>query len=263
MSLMSVDQGSAASVPPLNVAVILFPGFELLDVAAPAELLGADRAHFRLFYCAEHAEKPVPASCMHSKNGTVGPSFHATHRLVLSADDDGGAVAKLVGRGAVDSASGDYVETAEEVSLAPEVLLVPGGKGVRREQSNDFLKRWLAVASGAAQVVFSVCTGSWLLGAAGVLDGRRATSNKTALAAGLPQQAAPDVNWVLKARWVEEKDVESNRLYLTSSGVSAGGDAALALIAYVSGAEHAENIARDAEWTWHRQADEDPFATAL
>ena len=66
--------------------------------------------------------------------------------------------------------------------------------------------------------------------------------------------------WQPRARWVFDED-ESGRLYLTSSGVAAGGDAALALIARLAGDAEADRIAVAAEWSWHRDADKDPFAT--
>ena len=66
--------------------------------------------------------------------------------------------------------------------------------------------------------------------------------------------------WQPRARWVFDED-ESGKLFLTSSGVAAGGDAALALIARLAGDDEAERIATAAEWTWHRDADSDLFAT--
>ncbi len=105
-----------------------------------------------------------------------------------------------------------------------------------------------------------MCTGSWLLAAAGALNGRRATSNKRAMAQGHPQTAGPAVFWQPRARWVFDED-ESGRLFLTSSGVAAGGDAALALIARLAGDAEAGRVATAAEWSWHRNADIDPFAT--
>ena len=63
-----------------------------------------------------------------------------------------------------------------------------------------------------------------------------------------------------QARWVFDED-ESGKVFLTSSGVAAGGDAALALIARLAGESEAERVATAAEWTWHRDADSDPFKT--
>ena len=63
------------------MAVVLFPGFELLDVAAPGELLGAAAASgVKLLYCAEHAG-PVQSNCMERSGGSVGPAFLAPHEL--------------------------------------------------------------------------------------------------------------------------------------------------------------------------------------
>ncbi|HWP66536.1 MAG TPA: DJ-1/PfpI family protein [Candidatus Limnocylindria bacterium] len=100
----------------------------------------------------------------------------------------------------------------------------------------------------------SVCSGSLLLAAAGVLDGRRATTNKMFF--GEIAAAAPAVQWVREARWVVDGPV------VTSSGVSAGIDMALAVIAALFGTKTAEDLALVAEYEWHRDAGWDPFARA-
>jgi transcriptional regulator GlxA family with amidase domain len=100
--------------------------------------------------------------------------------------------------------------------------------------------------------VASVCTGSLLLAKAGLLEGRRATTNKRAfkLVAGL----APEVSWVAEARWVEDGP------FFTSSGVSAGMDMALGLIAHLLGREASIAAANRAEYVWHEDKRWDPFA---
>ena len=65
------------------------------------------------------------------------------------------------------------------------------------------------------------------------------------------------VDWIETARWVEDGK------FVTSSGVSAGIDMALAIIARLFGNETAEAIATGAEYTWHRDANVDPFAQYL
>jgi len=102
-----------------------------------------------------------------------------------------------------------------------------------------------------------------LLGVTGALDGVRATSNKNALRNGYPQKAAPEVLWQLEARWVEhelKRNSERSTMIITSSGVSAGGDAALALIARRADLEAARRVAHNAEWTWQEDSSIDPFA---
>ena len=65
------------------------------------------------------------------------------------------------------------------------------------------------------------------------------------------------VNWQEQARWVDDDDV------VTSSGVSAGIDMSLAIIARLFGQEVADRVAIGAEYTWHRDADTDPFTQYL
>ncbi|CAE8639828.1 unnamed protein product [Polarella glacialis] len=226
---------------PLTMAVVLFPGFELLDVAAPGELLGAVPDVARLFYAAQFPG-PIASSCSELAGGTVGPSLVATHRLL-----QGGSIS--------DAAGGQ--------PFKPDAIFIPGGKGVRGEVSNDFLVDWMREAAHEADVVLTVCTGSWLLGVSGALDGIPATSNKNALRNGHPQKAAPNVLWQLEARWVEHELRRSGgrtTLFITSSGVSAGGDAALALIARRAGMEVARRVAHRAEWSWQEDSSVDPFA---
>ncbi len=135
---------------------------------------------------------------------------------------------------------------------ALDVLLVPGGWGTRREAAREPFLAALRAQSEKSRFVASVCTGSALLAAAGILDGRRATSNKRSFAWATSQ--GPRVTWVAKARWVEDGR------FFTSSGVSAGMDMSLALISALVGREAALEAAAGAEYEWHQDAGWDPFA---
>jgi len=227
------------------MAVVLFPGFELLDVCAPGELLGAAPDLVRLVYCAQEPG-PVASSCMELAGGAAGPDVVATHGL-----REGGFIA---------DASAD-AGAAE--AIRPNALFVPGGKGMRSEVHNVELLNWLRTAAETSEAVLTVCTGSWLLGVSGALDGVPATSNKNALRQGSPQQAAPGVLWQLRARWVEhtlQRGNGTSTLFVTSSGVSAGGDAALALVARLGGLERARRLAHRTEWSWQEDSSKDAFA---
>ena len=136
--------------------------------------------------------------------------------------------------------------------LGLDVLLVPGGMGTRALVGDTAFLAELRRQCEGARIVASVCTGSALLARAGVLDGRRATSNKTAFA--WVKSQGPAVRWVPKARWVEDGK------FLTSSGVSAGMDMALALVARLLGREAALEAADGTEYEWHEDPDWDPFA---
>jgi transcriptional regulator GlxA family with amidase domain len=134
----------------------------------------------------------------------------------------------------------------------PGIVLVPGGLGSRPlVKDRDFLD-WLALWSAPAELITSVCTGAAVLAAAGLLDGYRATSNKWAF--GWVREQGPQVDWVPHARWVEDRD------RWTSSGVAAGMDMTLALIARLHGHDLAQTLADRVELEWHSDPDWDPFA---
>jgi transcriptional regulator GlxA family with amidase domain len=133
-----------------------------------------------------------------------------------------------------------------------DMLLVPGGWGTREEAQNRTLLDWLAARAAAAELVTSVCTGSALLARAGVLDGKRATSNKANFQWVTEQ--GPNVAWIKEARWVEDGK------FVTSSGVAAGIDMALAVIARLAGEQVSTTLADATEYDWHRDASWDPFA---
>ncbi|RYG13715.1 MAG: DJ-1/PfpI family protein [Burkholderiales bacterium] len=141
-------------------------------------------------------------------------------------------------------------------AAAPQMdgLLVPGGQGTRREIDNptllDFLRRQFEGTAWTA----SVCTGAALLAKAGILDGRRATTNKIAFDWVASQSA--HVDWQRRARWVVD-----GKLW-TSSGVSAGTDMALALVEFLHDRSMAMETARRAEYVWSNDPSDDPFAIA-
>jgi len=196
-----------------TLGVLLFPGFELLDVFGPLEAFGIRTA--RAFF------EPV---------------------LVAQQP------------GAVESAQGP--QAVAEIALTDprplDLILVPGGFGTRKGVDNLLLTSWIAERARSSELVMSVCTGAAMLARAGVLDGKRATTNKVSFNWVVGQSAK--VEWVKEARWVEDGK------FFTSSGVSAGIDMALAVIAKLCGKETAELAATQMEYDWHRDASWDPFA---
>jgi transcriptional regulator GlxA family with amidase domain len=122
----------------------------------------------------------------------------------------------------------DY--TLAEVS-APDVVLVPGGRGNRRLLGDEELLDWLREVDRATKWTTSVCTGSLLLGAAGLLDGKRATTNWLVLDALAEFGAEP-----VGGRFVEDGKV------ITAAGVTAGIDMALHLVSREVSAEMAQAV---------------------
>lgn len=132
-----------------------------------------------------------------------------------------------------------------------DLILVPGGLGTIQELGNQALMAFLKERVPSAKVTMSVCSGSWILAKAGLLDGRRATSNKVYFK--MATQQSDQVQWVSEARWVEDGPM------FTSSGVSAGIDMSLAVIASLYGEDKAMEIANYTEYVWNKNPDEDPF----
>ena len=158
--------------------------------------------------------------------------------------------------GQVTSAQGFAVETVRLERLLPEsVLLVPGGMATRTLVADRSYIATLADWATQSAWTLTVCTGSALLAATGLLDGLPATSNKTAF--DWVRGVRPQVAWQGRARWVQ-----SGKFY-TASGVSAGMDMALGFIADREGVAQAERIAQRCEYHWQRDAAVDPFAAGV
>lgn len=133
-----------------------------------------------------------------------------------------------------------------------DLLFIPGGDSALELAKDPEMMDWLRAASANAERVMAVCTGTVLLGMTGVLDGRKATTNKMDFTATVP--LAPNVTWVKEARWVQDGK------FYTSSGVSAGMDMALAVMADLFGMEMADRLALGCEYEWHKDSTRDPFA---
>lgn len=159
--------------------------------------------------------------------------------------------------GAVRSSAGPagFADTPIEAGGGFDVLLIPGGIGIRKQMANETFLTQLKRLAGASRIVATVCTGSFLLASTGLLDGRKATSNKRVFQ--LVKSRAPSVQWVHKARWVEDGK------YITSSGVSAGMDMTLAVISKLFGRDVALKVASKAEFEWHEDSSWDPFAEGI
>jgi transcriptional regulator GlxA family with amidase domain len=142
--------------------------------------------------------------------------------------------------------------TRYDAAATTDITLVPGGQGTRRLVNDAAFLSWLRTWATPASLVTSVCTGSAVLAAAGLLDGYRATSNKAAFAWVCEQ--GKKVDWVAQARWVQDRD------RWTSSGVAAGMDMAAALLADLFGKDVAQSVTTRAELEVHEDASWDPFA---
>ncbi|GLU49106.1 DJ-1/PfpI family protein [Nocardiopsis ansamitocini] len=173
-----------------TIAFVLYPGLTALDLVGPLTVTTAVGPEFRSVVLA-HDLAPQPSDAP----------------LHLSA-----------------------TATFDEVS-APDIVIVPGGMGgTFKACADESLLAWLRQASTTAEVMASVCTGSLILGAAGLLQGRRATTH-WGFRDLLPKFGAHPVD----ERWVRDGNV------LTAAGVSAGIDMALQLVHLFAGEQAARN----------------------
>ena len=158
------------------------------------------------------------------------------------------------GAGPVASSQGGQVTAAigYDAAATPGIMLIPGGQGTRRLVTDEAFLSWLRAWATPASVVTSVCTGSAVLAAAGLLDGYRATSNKAAFE--WVREQSGKAGWIAQARWVQDRD------RWTSSGVAAGMDMAAALLADLFGTDVAHRATTRAELEVHEDASRDPFA---
>ena len=142
-------------------------------------------------------------------------------------------------------------EKLETLTDCIEIFLIPGGIGTRKEVENKILIDKIIEISNLSKYVLTVCTGSALLAKTGLLDDKKATSNKRAFAWVMTN--GPNVIWNKKARWTVDGK------YYTSSGVSAGIDMALGFLADRYGVEFARKVASEIEYNWNEDKDNETF----
>ena len=207
-------------LPIRRVAVVLFDGFTVLDAYGPVQAF---------------------AACRRNNPDGTRQRFYDVFTLGMQP-------------GLARSDQGPATEVSYTLAGAPpwDVLLVPGGQGTRKLVDDEAFVGWLRQASERSPITATVCTGAALLARTGLLDGRKATSNKLAWDWVLAQ--GPRVGWQRRARWVDDGNIVS------SSGVSAGTDMALALVERLNGRDMAEIAARNMEYVWNQDATNDPFA---
>lgn len=124
----------------------------------------------------------------------------------------------------------------------PDILVVPGGFGTRREMHNQPLIDWIEDTASEAELVLSVCTGALLLAKAGLLDGLSATTHWAAI--DLLKETAPRTTVCPDQRFVD------NGRVIVSAGVAAGIDMCFHVLSRLLGEEMARETARYVEYPW-------------
>ena len=194
-----------------RVGILVFPNVEVLDFCGPFEVFSVTRL-----------------------DETRRREESSPFEVLLVAEQDG----------VVNATGGLRVVPDHTIATCPplDVLVVPGGWGVREEIANRTLVEWIGERGRYVETLTSVCTGSMLLGHAGLLDGRRATTHWRAL--DWMRQSFPTVTVEDKLHVVEDGNV------LTSAGISAGIDMALRVVARYHGDAVARATARHMEYAF-------------
>jgi transcriptional regulator GlxA family with amidase domain len=153
--------------------------------------------------------------------------------------DDGVRVFTVArGDGTITCAKGLRVLPDETWETAPalDVLVYPGGRGTRTELADEGVLDWIRGIASSGAVVSSVCTGSLVLAAAGLLDGKPATTHWGSL------ELLPTLGHDIEVR-PEDRFVDNGSV-ITAAGVSAGIDMALHLVARLHSSERAREVRR-------------------
>lgn len=229
------DQRTTTSEPPYRVLVLVYPDADLIDFSGPVEIFSDTRA--------------LPVS------DPPAFSFKVT------------TVARGTDLPIVPVASLQAVKLSPDLAIADalarlddfDVLVVPGAgldtiqallDGAGAEHL-DLIRRFAALAPrashGKGRVLLSVCSGAILLGAAGVLAGREATTHHFCF--DMLDKAAEGKATVLRGRrWVDGGLLDSGVRVVTAGGVSSGFDAALSVAELFVGREAVEFTAEVVEW---------------
>lgn len=194
--------------PTRNLAIVLFDDAEVLDFCGP----------FEVFTVA---------------NRQATPAFNV---FTVAEKTD-----------AVIARNGLSVNPAYSLKEAPkpDILLVPGGIGTRKEINNERMIDWISRTAEDAELVLSVCTGALLLGRAGVLDKMEATTHHVGF--DLLREISPSTTVHEDRRFVDNGKV------VTSAGIAAGIDMSLHVVGRLLGNEVAVATARQMEYPWEHK----------
>jgi len=189
-----------------TVCIVIFDDVEVLDFCGPFEVFSVTggRHGLRPFEVCTVAEKVRP---VRARGGlSVNPTF------------------------------------TFESCCSPDILLIPGGMGTRREMNNPRMLQWVRSQSEDAELILSVCSGALVLAKAGLLNGLRATTHHAAL--DELRAIHPNISVDGHKRFID------NGRVIVSAGISAGIDMSLEVVARLLGREQAVETARYMEYRW-------------
>jgi transcriptional regulator GlxA family with amidase domain len=194
-----------------RVGILVFPEVEVLDFCGPFEVFSVTRLDET-----RRREEPSPFD------------------VVVVAE----TVEPVIATGGLKVLPNHDLESCPRLDL----LVVPGGWGTRTLVQNHKVVGWIRVQAEHVELAASVCTGSFLFGQAGLLDGRRATTHWLSL--DRMEQTFPGIHVIGDQHVVEDGTI------FTSAGISAGIDLALRVVARIHGNAVARATARYMEYPY-------------
>lgn len=256
------------TAPPTQYLLAIYPGFQLLDLAGPLDILNQlsnseGNKQLKLTIIAETLD-PVPAKPIAPSSADWTFDLQTAGQLNTTFNE----------YLQPDSTFADYLKAAESGGAKADVLLIPGGVGTRLTRvhrdggrtSNvqslyDFLPK---IAPHISTAIITVCTGSDILAQSGLLNGRRATTNMARF--DFVVHRNPGVSWQHGARWVRSLPTEAQDgvpiEIWSSAGISAGMDVTLAFVAHFYGGQGvARGLAKALEYDWREipEGEKDPW----
>ncbi|CAE6478757.1 unnamed protein product [Rhizoctonia solani] len=216
----------------LSLAVVLYPGINIVDYQGPMELLETAGTKSRM------------GALVTSLPGVPKPKVKFETEYLAETHDP---ITPMAGARVLPTKT-----FSEVASNQFDIILVPGGDNTRPGEPSKALADFIRGQASGAQYILSVCTGSWILAGLGLLDGKRATTNKSYFNE-IKKTTSPSIEWVPKARWVVDGK------FWTSSGVTAGQDMGHEFLKTVAGAEFAI-VAKNTMELRATNADDDEFA---
>jgi transcriptional regulator GlxA family with amidase domain len=247
------------SRPPRNVVILVYPGVQSLDVTGPLEVFGGAQQLL------EAGTRRMPAGQPFAE-AKRGGAIDRGGRVDRGVGADRGAAVERGYTTTIVSPDGAPVVTSSGLTIVPhadldhvpariDTLLVAGGAGADRACADLVLLEWIAARAQTTRRVASVCTGAFLLAAAGLLEGRRATTHWAA--AGELARLYPQVEVDPEPIFVRDGQV------WTSAGVTAGMDLALAMVEEDLDREAALTIARHLVLFLRRPGNQSQFSATL
>lgn len=227
---------------PIHYGVLLFPGFQALDVFGPLDVFNSLSMLYHF---------PTKLTMLAADGSPVETSHQRAGNQMFSHPETNVSQSLMVDRTFQEQLDIQQAGAfADARGGAIDVLIVPGGVGTRNDMDAEI--EFVREIYPDLKALLCVCTGATILARAGVLDGRRATTNKRAYT--WATSTGPNVKWVAEARWVVDGNI------VTGSGISAGIDATYAFVGLNYGETIAQELADSAEYVRWTDPDHDPFA---